>query len=114
MGGVSVQVAVQIDHPPRPLEAPMNAETQLLSGKSFTIQPLRPSERANAAQKRLSWLWHGYLAWMRKRGRGQQRSAREFKPELQVLETGEDRETAEAAYSRRSRIGDVFVVTRSV
>jgi len=40
----------------------MNTETQLLSGKSFTIQPLRPSELANAAQKRLSWLWHGYLA----------------------------------------------------
>jgi hypothetical protein len=28
----------------------------------FPIQPLRPSELANAALPRLSWLWHGYLA----------------------------------------------------
>jgi AAA domain len=28
----------------------------------FPIQPLRPSELARAAQPRLSWLWHGYLA----------------------------------------------------
>jgi hypothetical protein len=26
------------------------------------MQPLRPSELANAAQPRMSWLWHGYLA----------------------------------------------------
>jgi hypothetical protein len=40
----------------------MNIETQLLSEKTFTIQPLRPSELVNATQPGLSWLWHGYLA----------------------------------------------------
>jgi AAA domain len=40
----------------------MSTVTQLPSGKNFTMQPLRPDELANAAQKRLSWLWHGYLA----------------------------------------------------
>ena len=40
----------------------MNTATQLPSGKTFTIRPLRPSELANAAQKHSSWLWHGYLA----------------------------------------------------
>src|SRR2546425_290435 len=42
--------------------APMNPVTQLPSSQSLTIQPLRPSELANAAQQQLSWLWHGYLA----------------------------------------------------
>lgn len=40
----------------------MNSTTQPLLAKSFTIQPLRPSDLANAAHQRLSWLWHGYLA----------------------------------------------------
>ena len=40
----------------------MNTVTEPVSGKQLAIQPLRPSELANAAQKRLSWLWHGYLA----------------------------------------------------
>ncbi len=30
--------------------------------KPFAIQPLRPSELANAAPAQKSWLWHGYLA----------------------------------------------------
>src|SRR5438270_6968452 len=62
--GVSVQVAVQIVHPPSQrtgpavhlYEAPVNTETQI------TIQPLRPSELVHAADSRLSWLWQGYLA----------------------------------------------------
>lgn len=40
----------------------MNTKTQLLENKDLMIQPLRPSELASVAQKRLSWLWHGYLA----------------------------------------------------
>jgi hypothetical protein len=40
----------------------MNTETQSLSNKAVTIQPLRPSELANAAPLCASWLWHGYLA----------------------------------------------------
>src|SRR5258708_7474966 len=40
----------------------MNTVTQLPSHQDFTMQPLRPAELANAAQKRLSWLWDGYLA----------------------------------------------------
>ena len=40
----------------------MNTQTQILSDQAFVMQPLRPSELANAAQKRQSWLWHGYLS----------------------------------------------------
>src|SRR5947209_6641263 len=45
-----------------PHEAPRTTETQPLSRKTLTIQPLRPSELANAAQPGMSWLWHRYLA----------------------------------------------------
>jgi hypothetical protein len=40
----------------------MSTETHSLPGKTLTIQPLRPSELASAAQPGTSWLWHGYLA----------------------------------------------------
>src|SRR5437868_13730511 len=40
----------------------MSAGTQLPSSLDFPVQPLRPSELAQAAPPRLSWLWHGYLA----------------------------------------------------
>jgi hypothetical protein len=45
-----------------PLEPPMNTMTQPSSEKSFTLQPLRPSELANVKPPPLNWLWHGYLA----------------------------------------------------
>ncbi|MCI0462695.1 MAG: AAA family ATPase [Gemmataceae bacterium] len=43
-------------------EAPMNTESQPLSSEPFAIQPLRPSELADAEHPHLSWLWQGYLA----------------------------------------------------
>ena len=40
----------------------MDNVTQLPSIKQLPMQPLRPSELANATHLGLSWLWHGYLA----------------------------------------------------
>jgi len=66
-----VQKAVQIaDTPPYregtadrvSQETPMNTVAQPPSVQALSLQPKRPSELAQAAQVRLSWLWHGYLA----------------------------------------------------
>src|SRR2546430_15352120 len=48
--------------PSNSCEASMATATQTTSPRSVTIQPLRPSELANATHLRLNWLWHGYLA----------------------------------------------------
>src|SRR5271166_2599258 len=36
--------------------------TEPLSSAALTLRPLRPGELAGAEQRRLSWLWDGYLA----------------------------------------------------